>query len=370
MKKTILTLTVMLAAAALVAVFCGSAMAKVAGRCDNCHTMHASQTPWNTNWDASVEGNPEKYLLGRTCVGCHSHMTDVTYTIGTGDAVSTVPVVYTVAAPTEYLAGGNFHWVAHASEYPDRKGHNVYGISLADGSLSEAPGNPNGTCEGNCHQSLATESAGCTGCHLHPRHHANDHPIGESGLVDSYDQGWYRFLSGHDAEVGVRGYEHFEWEKGQPTLAVGLSNNHNQYLGEELDHSGSIRGLGDATNGTTTAYCCGCHGNFHKQDPTTRSGVLRDWTRHPSDAVIPNDAEYAYYTSYDPLSPVAMPIDNLGTLTANVAPGTDMVMCLSCHRPHGSPYDDLLRWDYAASSAGSGDTNKGCFACHTLKDNE
>ena len=377
MKKKILTLTVILAAATLVVVFCGSAMAKVAGRCDNCHTMHASQSPWNPNWDADIEGNPQKYLLGKGCVGCHSHATDVTYTIGSVGAMSTVPVVYTVAAPLEYLAGGNFHWVAQGGATNDPKGHNVLGISGQDANITAAdgaPGNP-WDCTSSCHKTLAVEQtadanlgSGCEGCHLKPAHHADDHANLTGDFVDETG-GWYRFLSGHmsGAGMGVEGYEHGEWENGQPNLTVGETGNHNQYVGFEGTHTASA-GFYNLAN-TTTAYCCGCHGNFHIQDPTSRSGTLRDWTRHPSDAVIPNEAEYAAYTSYDPLSPVAMPLADVETLTGAVEPGTDMVMCLSCHRPHGSPYNDLLRWDYAASSAGGGDTNKGCFACHTLKDN-
>ncbi len=47
-----------------------------------------------------------------------------------------------------------------------------------------------------------------------------------------------------------------------------------------------------------------------------------------------------------------------------------IVTCLSCHRAHGSPYADLLRWDYDTMIAGNaGDaTGKGCFVCHTTKD--
>lgn len=372
MKKTLITLTVMLAAVVLVVVFCGSAMAKVAGRCDNCHTMHASQTPWNTNWDNSVEGNPQKYLLGNDCVGCHSHASEMTYTLGTEGAMSTVPVVYiTGTEPQKYLAGGNFYWVAQTGEANDPKGHNVLGIKEQDFYLKEAPGRPDITCSTDCHVNLAATNTGCTGCHLHPMHHADDHPIGESGLVNSYAQGWYRFLSGHSAEIGVHGYEHFEWEKGHPDLPTGQTDNHNEYLGEELNHAIPAIHVGLTTASTTTAYCCGCHGNFHVQSPTDRAGNLRDWTRHPSDAVLPDStptvtSEYADYTSYDPLSPVARATVTTSA-SGDVTAGSDMVMCLSCHRPHGSPYDDLLRWDYTTMNAGGGGADKGCFACHTTK---
>ncbi|MCK4488054.1 MAG: hypothetical protein KAU38_15015, partial [Desulfobacterales bacterium] len=43
-----------------------------------------------------------------------------------------------------------------------------------------------------------------------------------------------------------------------------------------------------------------------------------------------------------------------------------IVMCLSCHRAHGTPNNDLLRWAYTMD-AGSGTDNGGCFICHTTK---
>lgn len=370
----------------------GHALAKVKGLCSNCHTMHASQTPWPSGWASDIEGNPVKRLLANTCVGCHSHDSVTTYELGSGAGACTVPVVNTTgSAPTEYLAGGNFYWVATGD---DSRGHNVLGIAGTD-VLGEAPGNPY-TCTGSCHMSLATAlpahlqgsdygygANGCTGCHLCPKHHANDHENTVSGLVDSADKGWYRFLSGHMSgnTHGVEGYEDGDWEMGQPNLAVGQINNHNEYLGYEGNihdggHHFNRAGFYNLGN-TMTAFCCGCHGDFHVQNPVTMScdptgTTLRDWTRHPSDAVIPNESEYADTGGaahfYDPLSPVASPTVD-GTPDGTVAPGLDFVMCLSCHRPHGTPYSDLLRWDYGQMVAGPSTPTAdiGCFYCHTTK---
>ena len=57
--------------------------------------------------------------------------------------------------------------------------------------------------------------------------------MAKSGLVNSADQGWYRFLSGHmsGSGQGVEGYEDGHWEAGQPNLARGQANNHNEYIG-------------------------------------------------------------------------------------------------------------------------------------------
>ncbi|NOR60144.1 MAG: hypothetical protein GQ469_05880, partial [Methanosarcinales archaeon] len=72
---------------------------------------------------------------------------------------------------------------------------------------------------------------------------------------------------------------------------------------------------------------------------------------------------------YDPEVPVARPdleaIEETGLLGEG-----DMVMCLSCHRAHGSPYPDALRWDYTKMVAGDAGNwaGTGCFKCHADKD--
>ncbi len=356
--------------AGLVAAFSGPAIANVTGLCANCHTMHNSQ-----GGNTSLYGpTPEPTLLVNTCLGCHSSdSSSTTYDLDG----STVPVVnYIGAEPTEYLAGGNFYWVKEGNtNADDSKGHNVF-LDENDSILSEAPGKSDGCGNKSCHMNLSEPyqgsawpyidagDYGCKGCHLNERHHADDDSSG--GLVTTAEQGWYRFLSGHSyIGKGVHGYEDPNWEAGQPNLATGAAN-HNEYLGSEntADSSSGFNGTGG--NGTT-AFCTGCHGDFHTQQESNA------WIRHPSDAVIGREdgpEEYKHVGGdthvYDPLSPVARPSLS-GSPGANVTPGTDMVMCLSCHRPHGSPYADILRWDYAATEAQGGGDDTGCFYCHTQK---
>jgi predicted CXXCH cytochrome family protein len=86
--------------------------------------------------------------------------------------------------------------------------------------------------------------------------------------------------------------------------------------------------------------------------------------------VLPASGEYTAYTTYDPEVPVARPdaavLSGYAGPSSQVTPGTDKVMCLSCHRAHGSPYKDMLRWDYGTMNVGSGLTG-GCFKCHSTK---
>ena len=342
------------------------AIAKVKGLCSNCHTMHASQSPWPSEWGSKSQ-LPKEYLLVTDCIGCHSSNTSSTYYDLGG---CKVPVVlYTGAsAPTQYLAGGNFWWVKEELGGDDAKGHNVF--LGEDDSLPEAPGNSVGTCGTNaCHINLSEPYSGsdmvfvlngkygCQGCHLNVKHHANDHANFESGLVDSADKGWYRFLSGHGfTGEGVKGYEYKDWEAAPGGTA------HNEYIGDATATGYGFTQSGGAGDGVT-AFCTGCHGNFSHGG----QGSSSPWKMHPSDAVIPATGEYQYYTTYNPLVPVARPssFDFSSAPSSTVTPGKDMVMCLSCHRPHGSPYPDILRWNYQGWP-GSG-TN-GCNVCHTEKD--
>ena len=363
------------------------ASAKVTGKCYNCHTMHNSQGAagealiYDAATDSMIPGGPISSLLKSNCVGCHSSAgCSTTYVLGD----STVPVVNYIGSdePTEYLAGGNFFWVKKFNtNAADNKGHNVF-LNEDDDTLTLAPGaNVIGGCGTDlCHQNLSQPyngtilpyleegDYGCKGCHLNERHHADDDNAG--GVVTTLEQGFYRFLAGHAfTGKGAQGYEDPNWEAGQPNLPVGGAN-HNEYLGSSTASSLGFDG-GAGGNGTT-AFCTGCHGVFHSTDPG-QVGVA--WLRHPSDAVIPPTGEYVDVGGpshlYDPLSPVAKPAIDI-TPDATVVPGTDMVMCLSCHRPHATPYPDLLRWDYAsdmiAGGNSTGDNYTGCFYCHTLKD--
>ena len=333
----------------------GIAYAKVTGSCSNCHTMHNSQDGTNMIINTGIDGtDPNPYLTRGSCVGCHT---------GTNVFEGSQPFVFSTSEPTyggNTLAGGNFYWATQ----DDAKGHNIKGIPgmLADGVLTLAPGATGMTAGCDCHKSLYTiteADTGCEGCHREPEHHAPQQAEDTAALAAN---GYFRFLSGHmtgDGK-GVEGIEDDDWEY---TNDVG---DHNEYLGFAGNHTAGGTG-GFSTNGNTmTGFCTGCHGNFHVQVDTNSN-----WIKHPSDAVIPSTGEYGGYTLYDPDVPVAR--NNLDGLTSPVLKSIvtldeDMVMCLSCHRAHGSPHDDMLRWDYTTMVAGGGGSGGGCFKCHSEKD--
>ncbi len=360
----------------LLSLFAGNAFAVVTGECVNCHTMHNSQDNLAMRYDQAGlpagTSPPTDTLLRATCVGCHSNPDSAETIIMLGD--SRVPIVHNPNhEPTNPLAGGNFYWVGNAT-YGDAYGHNVYGISGIDvaHATGGAPGGmgpgipPSNDCY-HCHTTLATADNGCNGCHQ-AAHHADDGLDNVTGQGD----GWYRFLG--DAMIrtlarpGVTGVEDPDWEQTpSPTQ-------HNVYKGTTIEYTNAS----SLTTNSIGQFCSGCHNNFHHGDAALGNGsksLSGAWVRHPSDVVLPSDAnkEYQYYTTYNPLAPVAKPTIASTTVTDEVVPGVDVVTCISCHRPHGSPNPDMLRWDYLNDcEAGTTDAGQsadcGCFACHTTKD--
>ena len=359
----------------------GLVLAKVSGECSNCHTMHYSQNG-TSNVTAWGSEGPYQWLTITDCVGCHSAGDSSTGI----DPVTGAPIVYNTAAPSygfyyaaggkyEGLAGGNFYYVTK----DDTHGHNVLGITNEDSILSTAPGlNDNCCC---CHGSGMTlgfgsahagGSGGCDGCDCC---HDAAHHVDDSGPVVGNTTGWpaayYRFLSpGYDSGphpytmitstgfYGAEGIEDSDWEKTYD------STDHNEYAGGgNYTHSISL-------------FCAVCHGDFYEYEKSSGG-----WYHHPTDYAIPDKGEYADAFgangtgtgTWDPMVPVARPHSNLEGMTGpdqNVDIGTDMVQCLSCHRPHASPYADMLRWDYENKcTTNSTDDECGCIVCHTQKSN-
>lgn len=326
--------------------------AMVSGVCSNCHTMHNSQ-----NGDPEEADGPQEKLMISTCVGCHSLASSETVTT---IALSDLPIVYNSSQPDYPLAGGNFYWMVNQAD--DSLGHNVRGIAGPDSTLTHIVGRHIGDNDTlsitdcyNCHKfgfapgypgiPFTIEREGdvliCRDCHTQPRHHADD-----SGTVVDGDGGWYRFL------YGVKGIEDPDWQK---TVS---ESDHNEYQGETAAFGGSI-----SDNG------CACHGDLHALKTPSQVGTGSPWLKHPVDIAIPDEGEYSAYTTYNPQAPVGRPdLSGYSGPTSAVTPGTDQVICISCHRPHGSDRPDMLRWNYDEMLAGGGSNESGCFICHSSKD--
>lgn len=322
-----------------------------------------------------------------SCYGCHG---DVDIVNGTWEDIENAPGKtprinaqnygdYGVSGDT--LAGGSFYWVD--VEGKDAKGHNVVTVAEMDAVLKLQPPGWNSTFDANGQINNGAPTwnsqltcAGVTGCHgdrlddqgqpitddftaVKGGHHGDDSVLDGSDVATSY-----RFLK------GIIGLEDDDWEF-QPT-----ATEHNQYHGE-------ARTADTATNTQTISYLCAeCHGDFHSGTGTLGADGTTwgaPWLRHPTDLDM-NDlattSEYALYNgdkSYSVVAPVASEDVSAAKSVVLVSPGDAIVTCISCHRAHGSPFDDLLRWKYnedghlmVAANGTSG--NVGCFVCHTTKD--
>ena len=309
--------------------------------CDDCHTMHNSQDGEAVSYQLSAsysdfepDTTANELLLVSSCTGCHT-------STGSSTIVSDTPFVFNTASFTSPLAGGNFNYV----KADDAKGHNVSGITLQDGIHGlTPPGGSSMTSQLTC--------AGEFGCHgirnpggnsyfsMKGAHHTQD----SSGIDGSSVGKSYRFLN------GILGKEDSDWEQDN------TNTSHNEYKGSTSSASNTVSYL-----------CSRCHGNYHTwEGGPSQVGTASPWLRHPTDIALNSTGEYSVYTTYNMTAPLARPDPDNVSNTAEVIPGTDIVMCLSCHRAHASPYYKGLRWDYKSADLGTALT--GCSVCHTSKD--
>ncbi len=343
-----------------------SLFAAITGECSNCHTMHNSQDA-AVMADYGADGMPWKgsgpynALTRGDCLGCHGIGTSKIVTIGTSE----VPQVYHTDA-TGDLAGGNFAYIlgTKGSGASDAKGHNVVEIGKPESILTRPPGHHSPDNIG-----VNITCSGVKGCHgkrdsgeiLKGAHHKN-----VDGKLDTADQAYnsYRFL------FGVKGFENttgsYKWQNFD-------KDNHNEYFGAitPITFGGNCTVCHTAqgvqpTNHTISGFCGTCHREFH-----TVEGIGGDistpFKRHPTDVVLPASGEYVNYNGVGNQYSVEAPVARTtvpNSIGNTVTPGTDAVMCLSCHMAHASNYPDMLRWDYSTIQLGG---SGGCLICHTSK---
>ncbi len=358
MKKILITVFI----AVISFILSGDGYAYIqSGSCKTCHTMHGSSS------------------LKYTCWGCHTRDTDNNI-----DPLTGAPQINHTNVTD--LAGGNFAYItgSKAGISGDKKtrGHNVKDTDVIDTNFLNGSGTyPPGDQYDNYSEGLTNSTFTCAGkygCHgdrtiedeytaIRGTHHYNDSAL-QFGSIDMDKQALtdgttgeqvgssYRFLK------GVKGGEEAKW--------MGVSpgpDTHNEYFGAT---SAGISSRNAPAGNTISGLCAECHGNFHGSESGETGSSSSPWTRHPTDISLPGaGTEYAKYTIYSIEVPVArtgIPDSPKNTLNPD---GTtdDIVMCLSCHRTHASPYEDLLRFNYADMIAGDSSKAGGCFTCHTSK---
>jgi hypothetical protein len=383
MIKTVTKLTLLFALCSLL--FASYLEANVTGNCSNCHTMHNSQNgmgvvqTYTNGIITTGVSTPQNQLLIASCIACHAGSTGQTNSFG-------APIVLHTTNPNgqgagHTLAGGDFYWVATGLGATDSTGHNVSGLAAVDVDISNNIGkNPPGwdsnatsgftfgqVAGGEANWSSQLSCDGTYGCHgqhsstgITGAHHGNTGLTSNQCNVADTVGNSYRFLG------GIKGLENVDWNWNETDAT------HNEYYGVDDTSNRDQLNSTYANKDTISFSCAECHGYFHSRiDDSTTAGS--PWLRHPTDIALPASEEYQYYTTYSNEAPIARP-----TVPASsspiVTPGTDIVMCLSCHRAHASPYFKMVRWDYKSwPGAGTGGCNPEtgqhgcCNVCHTTK---
>lgn len=253
MKKSVLIGSLVAGAFLLPAV---ASAGVVQGRCDTCHTMHASQD--GSTW------TPNAVLLkGSGCAACHALSTSNDAS-GLGGAFNAPQVI----ATTNTLSGGYFSLTGDSQ-------HNVLDYTTAEDSVYSPTGTgPFGDYRGPGGDAARATRLECVNCHNGSgAHHGTGGP--------------YRMLNGvsgtGDADYGA---------------TVGRSGN-----------------TYDAASMNT--FCAGCHGNFHGTGSGDANiGSYGSWIRHPvnitlADAHLQTSRDYA--NDYTAAGATALDQSPLGT---------------------------------------------------------
>lgn len=340
MKKVLVVCLICMFSLALV----GYAAA-ITGPCSGCHTMHNSQNGSTEQLDGSANAQP--HLLKGSCLVCHGI---------TGTPASGAPNVFGAAVNTE-LAGGTFNDAAAVANVQTKR-HDVSDIvnfaayyPSLDTNFTDSNTTPG---MGSAGRTTTTPTnltcAGTTGCHGDPGLAGSDNAIKGSHHGSPAVVG-YRFLRTQAGGV-ITGKGSVDWE-----LATTLGDgNHNVYS--------SATGVG------ISALCADCHGGFHGSIETDSDvGDNVNWIRHPVETVVSGVTGYveaSFSITNWSSSPVGYEtISNLySTATTNMVKASAEVICVSCHRAHGSEYADILRFNYGAQVAGGGSVTTGCLNCH------
>lgn len=290
------------------------------GSCADCHTMHNSQ-----NGAPIVPGGPQPRLLKYDCKGCHAR----TFNDANGRAATVGPyapqVGPQVAGGGPQNSGGYFSVSGGAT---DATTHNVLDLvdlgARAD-SLIWGTTSPGGTF---ALKSGTFPVLTCEDCHDLAIGHA---PANSARAGDATSS--YRML--HRGAQYVKG------------------------TGDLYFESGAGQNVYDATYATSMdLFCATCHGLFHGMTNTDSIGDGSGaWIRHPT-----NVTTNGYGAGYIGNNKI-VPVGDAG------ATGTNKVMCLSCHRPHGSSRPDMLRFNYNGidNQAGDATVSLGCETCHGVK---
>jgi predicted CXXCH cytochrome family protein len=337
--------------------------------------------------DATPNGALIKF---NACAGCHTNTAADIWMASSG-----IPIVYnTTGYPATSLAGGNFYDGADATHV-----HTVNG-SISSGLAADAITSPPGfktvsipsaftAAQGSNWGPqadtwvLATHNltcAGTYGCHG-DRSWVGGNALDDFGGIRGAHHTDVASLTPTTANAGTTVGKSYRFLAGILSWEQDVSSHEYERDADATNHNGYL-GAPYATpsDKTISSLCAECHGVFHSQGGSG-IGTGSPWLRHPTDIQFSDaqshNGEFAsgaatYGTTYIIDVPIGfLPGTANATALTGVPASTDdyVVTCLSCHRAHGSPNKDLLRWAYTETDGTGGlpapAAGHSCRTCHT-----
>jgi len=313
------------------------------GHCDACHSMHNSaDNPVGVGRDGPTGATPNNILTkgsdaSSTCLNCHKR--NGGYGVLSTDG-------------SNKTSGGDFWWVANDYSYPGRggsatdpgmnRGHNIiaadYGLTVVDSDNLTAPG---GT--------YASGLLGCTSCHdahgqVEGGTKEGSMPISVSGSYGAEDptdgsiHGNYRILGDSEYNAGNRDADDYDFTVDAPVAHANGSNGYSVDYGSGMSEwcSNCHEFVGAAMHvAGSSALLNGFATNYNSYIATG------DWVAGGGNSATSNDGIVPFERGEDDGS--------LLDETSTVGPDSGSnVMCLTCHRAHGSAYSNAGRWDFEA----------------------
>ncbi|HBR16190.1 MAG: hypothetical protein A3G39_09765 [Deltaproteobacteria bacterium RIFCSPLOWO2_12_FULL_43_16] len=390
--------------------------------CGSCHTMHSSQGGTSSPSMGGATGAlillRNSLVTGREtihqlCLQCHAAagtQGGVQFNACPGTACTTPPKVLLTSTDawnttkdfSTIGAGGDFQFVGSyvSGSYNSTqdggtalgRGHSIGGTVIAP------PGN------GSTVGTIATFS--CTTCHDPHGTSATTSTINiyrnlKGGIVaGATDKNWSNMLTngniGTSYVGGPTGASDDNSLGTTPTGGSGIAASNNIWptyrsSGTQNSYSTSttpptlggtaLTGLDGTGYTLMSAFCAQCHSLWH-ENVTTGNKTGSDWNRHPVDNRISDTSsasgagvtitDFTHYNTNIAAGFKLPAANDAGSAFYYADNSGDKVFCLSCHFAHGSPYYDILRWDYIAQidAAGGSQTGngvasvKGCQQCH------
>ncbi|MBI5237659.1 MAG: hypothetical protein HY887_04480 [Deltaproteobacteria bacterium] len=261
--------------------------------------------------------------------------------------------------------------------------HDPHGVSQAS-----TPGSDNSSAIANDYRMLRKYPTGSGGG-------TDPDSDGPFAIGNTATKNTSSYIGGITGESGTGNYLPIDANDGVSTLSGTTNARRAIWPISNADNPVSATGK-NKYSAAVGNWCAACHDNWHESNDNLNiaggQDAKGDWKRHPVNNVILEqactsagtektcsgagvpiiDAAFPRYIA-NTAAPTAVPVaDNATWYMA--APTTDAstakVFCLSCHFPHGSPYNDLLRWNYT-SAVGSGTqtgnevpSDRGCQLCH------